>query len=162
MYKNIFQDDLAKIESELEKARLEFEREIKNLDLNYSSLTGLDILFEYEKKNKIKDSCRKLWPDSKKGSDGAIGDIVSNMLDLENMCENLSPWIRDDVSRGEWISLLSKTVTSWQNSCLFHLGPKEILDDDSESSPQKKQRRSNDYVADSVSTLPQTLSALKV
>ena len=129
--------------------------------MNYSSLTGLDILFEYEKKNKIKDSCRKLWPDSKKGSDGAIGDIVSNMLDLENMCENLSPWIRDDTSRGEWISLLSKTVTSWQNSCLFHLGPKEILDDDSESSPQKKQRRSNEYVADSVSTLPQTLSALK-
>ena len=118
-------------EIKLKSAVLNGESEPEPVD--YVSLTGLDMLAEFE--SNLRESseeeddfggshmCRALWYGNKKKENGAVGMLVSALLDLETRCNELAPWERNDIPRRAWTSNLRDTVSAWKRGNTLHLGP---------------------------------------
>ena len=109
---------------------------------------------EFESNSKVKTQCSRLWiQEGDKIQSGIVGLIVSNILQLETFCENLSPY-EDTNSRDVWKENFEKLEHKWNESCAYDLGPNKKSTKDSPS--KKKQRKSYDSTGSSV-----IISALK-
>lgn len=123
--------------------------------------------------------CTKLIPSGNIDDTGLVGYVVSEMLHLEERCNKLSPWERDDVSRDRWIADLEDRIHSWNSINQVVIGPPPTQDDASESgskrvsidsadsSDSKRRRLANDSPSSSTTSLSQAspaqiLSLLKV
>lgn len=125
--------------------------------------------------------CTKLIPSGNIDDTGLVGYVVSEMLRLEERCNKLSPWERDDVSRDRWIADLEDRIHSWNSINQVVIGPPLTQDDASESgskrvsidsadsSDSKRRRLANDSPSSSTTSLSQAtaspaqiLSLLKV
>jgi len=161
-------DELLKVQEEMQIASQVFEIESQHPTLDHQSLTGLQLLQDFESTN---DNCHcsVLWNDDKDISKGIIGIIVSKLLSLESMCDEVAAWNSSDLPRKAWRSAIRDNATAWERGNSYLLGPKDDkciskLDGDS---TRKKQRTSNDLnpnvlgSATCVPTLSQVLSGLK-
>ena len=142
----VFREELTKLEEE---------------ESDYYSLTGISLLEDFESKSTVKTQCSRLWiQDGKKIKSGIVGLIVSNILQLEKLCENLSPY-DDQNSRDVWKESFEELEYKWNESCAYDLGPNPKNMRDSPS--KKKQRKSYDSTGSSViiSVLKGTLVELE-
>ncbi len=164
---SIAMDELSKIEQEIklmEKAHESEERQEKlgrEKACNYSLLTGLQMVTDLFsgprntrsiKKSDTDDQhqavllanvpSHKLWVDDKIGGNGTLGVLVDALLSLEQKCNDLSPWDREDVTRGAWRKQLSDASYAWAADCVMQLGPSVDSNEDNDSltSPIKKQK----------------------
>ncbi|KAL7437218.1 hypothetical protein ACHAXM_005517 [Skeletonema potamos] len=161
-------DELKKIEEKIKltlEAHQEEERQEKvgrEKASDYFSLTGLrmvvDLYASAGKKltrssRKADDddesgnppiaemTCDKLWWDDKVGGNGTVNVLVNALLEMEDKCNDLSPWKRNDATRDEWRKQLSDASVAWAQDCLMQLGPSADYDDEATSpSPNKSQR----------------------
>jgi len=161
-------DELKKIEEKIKltvEAHQEEERQEKagrEKASDYFSLTGLrmvvDLYASAGKKltrssRKADDddesgnppiaemTCDKLWWDDKVGGNGTVNVLVNALLEMEDKCNDLSPWKRNDATREEWRKQLSDASVAWAQDCLMQLGPSADYDDEATSpSPNKSQR----------------------
>jgi hypothetical protein len=164
---------------------------------NYDELTGLQLLRKFDAVGRretrlsrerkaaavtkaLSDMpCTKLIPSGNIDDTGLVGYVVSEMLHLEERCNKLSPWERDDVSRDRWIADLEDRIHSWNSINQVVIGPPPTQDDASESvskrvsidsadsSDSKRRRLANDSPSSSTTSLSQAspaqiLSLLKV
>eukprot|EP00804_Cyclotella_cryptica_P025350 CCRYP_012458-RA/>CCRYP_012458-RA protein AED:0.01 eAED:0.01 QI:2197/1/1/1/1/1/3/103/880 len=127
-------DEVRKLEIELEqlaKAHDEEERLEKlgrERACDYSLLTGLQMIADLDSSKhaapSLEDvSCHKLWMHKKNGGNGTIQVVVDTLLEIEDRCNDLSPWRREDITRDVWRKQLSDASTSWANECVMFLGP---------------------------------------
>jgi Williams-Beuren syndrome DDT (WSD), D-TOX E motif len=121
--------------------------------LDYEDLTGLQLLRKFDfgaggravetrrsrQKQEVKVTangsaaattvpqmpCSKLVPTGNIDGTGAVGLLVSKLLEIEEMCESLAPWERTDIARSTWISKLESTVHAWYTISPFHVGPSD-------------------------------------
>ena len=114
--------ELAQIMEEMENAEKRYEEEMNKKAPDYHTLTGIDLLNEFENKTKGSFRFAHLWLD--RGSTVA-NVIASDILHLESLCDDLIPWERIDVSRDAWRHKLVNAVDSWNLGLTFHLGPKK-------------------------------------
>lgn len=160
-------DELAKIEQEIKLMAKVHENEERQEKLgrekacDYSLLTGLQLVIDLLSGQRTTRSIRKsdkddqtqaellasvpshkLWVDDKIGGNGTLGILVKALLSLEQKCNDLSPWDREDVTRGAWRKQLSDASDAWAIDCVMQLGPSVDLveDNDSLTSPVKKQK----------------------
>jgi len=140
---NTAKDEVSRIQEEIAKAKVDFEKQLAALDAedDYSILTGSQLVSEFEIYNSIIDSCSLLWHDSEE-KPGIIGIIARDLLQLEDICETLSPWDNPKISRQDWRKVIMDISESWRNGCTLHLGSKGKEEDESESSSTKRQRLS--------------------
>jgi len=169
------QDELVRIQEEMKISKITFEAEWKEEPLSYHSLTGLEQLVEFESNSKDKNGgCSKLWNENGEDSEGMVGMIVSQMLSLEDLCNEIVSWEREDISREAWRSAILDVGSAWERGNSYQLGPKvnEMTDNSGVTSPggfvpRKKLRRSdnsptNDLgLAHSTPSLSQVLSVVK-
>lgn len=160
-------DELLKIQEEMEIATALFEVESTNPTLDHHSLTGLQLLQDFESK---KDDCKcsVLWNDGKDIHKGTIGILVSKLLSLESLCNEIAAWNSNDLSRKAWISAVRDTATAWERGNSYLLGTQD--DEGSKldgNYSRKKQRTSNGLklnglgLGSCIPTLSQVLSGLK-
>jgi hypothetical protein len=65
--------------------------------------------------------CSRMWPTGNIDGTGAVGQMVSQLLDLEKRVEKLAGWEKSD--RKNWISSLETAVHAWNElSTVFLLG----------------------------------------
>jgi len=156
-------DELLKIQEEMQIASQVFEIESKHPSLDYHSLTGLQLLQDFESRNDD-HQCSVLWNDRKDIDEGIIGILVSKLLSLEDLCDDVAAWNSNDLSRKAWRSAMRDTATAWERGNSYLLGPKDdkgISKSDSDTT-RKKQRTSNDrHLNGCIPTLSQVLSELK-
>lgn len=140
------QDEVSLIEEELEQVRIEHEAQLSALETihDYSILTGIQLLSEFEVYYGLSSRCSQLWNDDE-SKQGIVGKIAKELLDLEKVCDDLAPWDRDDISRNEWRSNVEDTTTAWKMGCTFYIGHKAKEPQD--PSPTKRQRMSIDSSA---------------
>jgi len=135
---------------------------------NYHSLTGLEMLAEFDECNKGGFCCSKLWNETNSISLGIVGMIVSDMLALESLCDDLVAWDKTVIDRKSWRSNLVSAVNSWEGSTVWRLGPKSKSDGDSAiiDSPDHQLHHPSVGVSKGGSTthatMAHTLSTLKV
>lgn len=67
--------------------------------------------------------CSKLWPTGNIDGSGIVGWIVSELLNIEGLCETLCPWQRTGPGRKGWIADVEGTVYSWYTSSPPAIGP---------------------------------------
>lgn len=161
-------DELHKIEQEIKlmaKAHESEERQEKlgrEKACNYSLLTGLQMVADLVSVQRATRSIRKsdtdgrnqadllanvpshkIWANDKVGGNGTLGILVEALLALEQKCNDLSPWDREDVARGAWRKQLSDASYAWAADCMMHLGPSVDSNEDNDSltSPIKKQKK---------------------
>lgn len=155
------EDDLKKIEEEIEVtlvAHQEEERQEKagrEKASNYFLLTGLQKVMDLHAsagKKQTRSSrkadddvatgnpsisdvtCDKLWWDDKVGGNGTVNVLVNALLEMEDKCNDLSPWKRHDITRDEWRKQLSDASVAWTQDCSMQLGPSADRED--EMAPQ--------------------------
>ncbi len=153
-------DEVSRIQEEMDEARARFESQLAALDTadDYSSLSGMTLLSEFERNNRLSARCSQLWNNGEATNPGIIGKIAQDILELEEICNSLSPWKSNgddesEQSRLKWRLTIEDTVDAWHNGCALHIGPK-LKGDDSAGhafSPNKKQRLSLDGKSKSVS-----------
>ncbi len=151
------EDDLRKVEEEIKvtlEAHQEEERQEKagrEKASDYFSLTGLQMvmdLFASAGKKQTRSSrkaddivetgnpsiadmtCDKLWWDDKVGGNGTVNVLVNALLEMEDKCNELSPWKRHDTTRDEWRKQLSDASVAWTQDCSMQLGPSAENGDD--------------------------------
>lgn len=152
-------DEVRKLESEL-KQMLEAHEEEESMEKlgrerasDYTVLTGLEIVTELGNGKHDAFSlqyvpCHELWMSKKAGGNGTLHAVAEALLEMEAMCDELSPWKRSDMTRDAWRKQLSDVSTNFARECEMKLGPspKETVkenanDGDSEKqSPAKKPR----------------------
>ena len=155
------EDELKKIEEEIKttlKVHQEEERQEKagrERASNYFSLTGLQSLIDLHasagkkvtrRNRKSEDvdvkrnfsladvTCDKLWWDEKIGGNGTVNLLVNALLEMEEKCNDLSPWRREDTTRQEWRKQLSDVSVAWTQDCQMQLGPSAEQGDEVTSS----------------------------
>lgn len=126
------EEELVQLEDEL--ARLSEEEKNKPLstvEIDVDDSTGIYALAKFEKakqrdKRRKKDRNDNLTPQSlpllhcsqirvssdDKGT-GLVGMMVKSLQDLEQHCNNLVPWMRNDISRDTWLSRMEECVKAW-------------------------------------------------
>ena len=144
MYIISHQDEVSRIQDEIDQAKLDFEAQLLALesDDDFSFLTGSRLVSEFEILHKIVDSCSLLYHDAET-KPGTIGKIAQEMLRVEEICNGLAPWESKTQSREDWRKIISDTSEAWRNGCIMQLGPKE-KEEDNITSPTKRQRMSID------------------
>jgi hypothetical protein len=132
---------VSRIQEEIRQAKIDFEKQLAALDMDddYTVLTGSQLVSEFEIYNGITDSCSLLWHNSEE-KPGIIGKIARDLLQLEDMCESLSPWDNAQISRDDWRKVIADTSESWRNGCTLYLGSKGKEEEESLFSPAKRQR----------------------
>jgi len=163
---SVAKDEVAKIQCEMEHAKQAFEKQLEEQreKPNYRALTGMDILFDFEKSNNLNTNWNAFCqPDG--NTSGMINFIASKILDIESFCEELAPWERSDCPRNAWISNIEDIRNSYERGNTLKLGPKSNADDT--ITPSKRQRRSLEpsprgSIACSNPSITQILNALKV
>lgn len=163
----IAMDELTKVEQEIKlmvKVHENEERQEKmgrEKACDYALLTGLQMINDLLSGQRTTRSIRKsdvddqkladvlssvpshkLWVDDKIGGNGTLGILTEAVLALEQKCNELSPWDREDISRQAWRKQLSDTSCAWAIDCVMQLGPSDEPNQDSDSltSPIKKQK----------------------
>ena len=110
---------------------------------------------EFESKSKVESQCNRLWmQEDEKSESGIVSLIVSNILKLEGLCEELSPY-KDQNSRDAWKESFQELGLKWNDSCVYDLGPPNSKNVN-KSPLRKKQRKSYDSNGSNI-----ILSALK-
>jgi hypothetical protein len=134
-------NEVTRIEEEIAEAKALFEEKLEALDAvdDYFKLTGLELLVEFEKLNTLAYRCSDLWNETD-DIPGIVGKVVNTMLELEALCNGLSPWERVDMSRDLWRKKILDTYAAWQRGSSLVLGPKKDTDTDVIVSPSKRQR----------------------
>ncbi|KAL7553348.1 hypothetical protein ACHAWF_016624 [Thalassiosira exigua] len=190
----VAQQELETLEREMvqmKKAHDEEERKEK-IDrvkaVDYSLLTGLELVIDLlaDQSGKVPSDDKqvmaaslanvpssKLWMDSRVGGNGTLQILVGALLDLEDKCNNLSPWSRQDITRKAWRKKLSETSSAWVEGCALQLGPSEdMLSHDGSKADtvstqratkkQKVERASVTSIASIVATLKLCLKELEL
>lgn len=75
-------------------------------------------------------TCDKLWWDDKVGGNGTVNVLVNALLEMEDKCNDLSPWRRHDTTRDEWRNQLSAASVAWTQDCSMQLGPSSEHEDE--------------------------------
>jgi hypothetical protein len=168
------QIDLCQVEQEIEQLEKQIAADAVPKVPDYDELTGLELLRKFDavgkretrRSRELKATapkgfpgipCTKLIPSGNIDGSGLVGSAVSEMLDLEERCDKLSPWERDDISRDRWIADLEDRVHSWNGVNQVVIGPpqKLVVDDASGSgsatigTPVSKSKRLSIGSADS-------------
>jgi hypothetical protein len=168
------QIDFCQVEQEIEELEKRIGADAVPKIPDYDELTGLELLRKFDavgkretRRSRDREAaaprafprmpCTKLIPSGNIDGSGLIGSAVSEMLDLEERCDKLSPWERDDVSRDRWIADLEARVHSWNSINQVVIGPpqKLVVDDAGESgsatigTPESKSERISIGSADS-------------
>jgi len=117
----------------------------------------------------------KLWMDESIGGNGTLHILVEALFALEEKCNDLSPWTRQDMTREAWRKQLSDASCAWAIDCVMQLGPSADTspqeDDPSEdqyglTSPTKKQKvepaSSGTSLANIVNTIKLCLKGLEL
>jgi histone H1/5 len=153
-------DEVKKLEVELQLLLEDHEKEEQLEKLgrerasDYTVLTGLEMVTDLGSGKRdvfsLQDvPCHELWLNKKAGGNGTLHAVAEALLEMEVMCNELSPWRREDMTRDAWRKQLSEVSSNWAKECTLKLGPspKEpaesstATDKDSESqSPSKKQK----------------------
>lgn len=134
-------EELNSLEHKIEQLerRIEAAKETDE-SRDYSDLTGLTALCKFEKatsresrrSREVREqayssmpllSCSKLTPTGMLDGSGLMGIIVADMLEVEELCENLSPWERSDLTRERWVSSVEGSVHTWNSVSPVVLGP---------------------------------------
>ena len=125
-------DDVRKLEAELELMCQSHEEEERLEKLgreracDYSLLTGLHMVADLVpgKYSSLEEApCHELWMNKKSGGNGTLQVITEALLEMESMCNELSPWRRTDITRDGWRKQLTDLATTWVNECEMKLGP---------------------------------------
>lgn len=160
-------DEVSKIQEEIAESKVRFEEQLAAFEVidDYSVLTGIKLVADFEESMRLVPRCSQLW-NVNKGNSGIIGIIAQSILDLEKACNALSPWDRGDTTRFEWRGNIEQTVIAWHNGSTLQIGPKNKVCDDHGSIPlNKKQRLSLDgrskQTASASVTFDYALSTLK-
>jgi len=117
--------ELEKIIDEMNHAEKIHEDRMNKRNPDYLALTGIDLLLNYETEVKGSFRCAHLWLERKSG---AVDSIAYDILGLESLCNDLSPWERTDTSRANWRNKLSNSIKSWNEALTFYLGPRKVSD----------------------------------
>lgn len=67
--------------------------------------------------------CSKLWPTGNMDGTGVVGLIVSEILNVERLCESLCSWQKEGPGRTRWVADLEEIVFLWCASSPPVLGP---------------------------------------
>jgi len=163
------QDEFKKVEEEiLQMAKVHEieerqEKQGREMASDYTLLTGLQMVTDLfagqrstrSNKNQGSDDqneaallantpSHKLWTDERIGGNGTLQILVENLLSLEDKCNDLSPWAREDMTRMAWRKQLSDASCAWAIDCVLQLGPPVDEEDSNEgnaqTSPFKKQK----------------------
>lgn len=176
-------DDVRKFEAELEVMCQSHEEEecLEKLGreraCDYSLLTGLNMVADlvpgkYSPGALEEAPCYELWMNKKSGGNGTLQVIAEALLEMESMCNELSPWRRTDMTRDGWRKQLTNLSSTWVKECEMKLGPsfKESANEGSTdeegyqkqySSPSKKPRLDDrSFLAHIVSGLRVSFRAL--
>lgn len=134
-------NEVTRIEEEMAEAKAIFEEKLRALDAadDYFKLSGVDLLIEFEKFHHLAYRCSDLWNEND-NIPGIVGKVVNTLLELEALCDELSPWERNDISRHAWRKKISDIYESWQRGSTLVMGPKKDLEMDAVVSPSKRQR----------------------
>jgi len=82
----------------------------------------------------------KLWIDESIGGNGTLHVLVEALFGLEEKCNELSPWTRQDLTRKAWRKQLRDASCAWVIDCVMQLGP-------SVDTPEKEDVSSKDNYA---------------
>lgn len=117
---------------------------------DYDELTGLNLLRMFDAAGRRRETrrsrerkaastiplkhspdmpCTQLIPSGNIDGSGVVGWIVSEMLRIEETCNELCLWERTDVSRDRWIADLEDLVHVWNSSSLLAIGPPQRTQD---------------------------------
>ena len=134
-------NEVTRIEEEMAEAKALFQEKLEALDAvdDFFKLTGLELLIEFEKFNSLAYRCSDLWNENN-DTPGIVGKVANTLLELEALCNELSPWVRVDMTRDQWRKQISDTYAAWQRGSSLVLGPKKDVDTDIILSPSKRQR----------------------
>lgn len=166
----IAQDELKKVEVEIELMTMAHENEVRQEKLgrekasDYSLLTGLQMITDLfagqrstrSSKNSDNDGQNeaallanvpphKLWMDDRSGGNGTLQILVEALSALEERCNDLSPWTNQSITREAWRKQLSEASCAWAIDCVMQLGPSADEEDSNDgdsalTSPAKKQK----------------------
>lgn len=171
------QDDLEALEKEAADLERKIEADEAPKIADYEELTGLAMLrkFDAQRRRRTRRSdstdgfevddpllCSKLCVSGNDTEEGAVGLIVSQILDCEDQCEDLASCRRPNFDRDQWISDLEKIVRGWNGASNLLLGPES--ERQSLNSPDAKRSRIETPPSTPSSQLSSTnvLNALKV
>ena len=148
--------EVNKLEAELDAMAKAHEEEERLEQLgreqasDYSLLTGFQMVRDLDLRKHsalyLEDvTCDKLWINKKTSGNGTLQILAEAFLSMEELCNTLSPWRREDMSREVWRTQLSDVSVNWAKDCVMQLGPapkeeKEKGGDGEEPSPSKKQK----------------------
>ena len=152
-------DEVRKLESELEEMLRSHENEEQMEKLgrerasDYTVLTGLEMVTELGGGKRDAFSlqdvpCHELWMNKRAGGNGTLNAVAEALLEMEAMCDELSPWKRKDMTRDAWRQKLSDVSSIFTKECVLKLGPSpkepakedKNVGDSEKQSPTKKQR----------------------
>jgi histone H1/5 len=132
--------ELEEIEKEINGLEKKINGESVPEPRDYEELTGLALLRKFDSTGRMETRrtrekkvtsvarkfpmlpCSKLWSTGNIDGTGLPGMLVSSMLELEEHCNSLTPWEREDVSRSAWISRLEGAIYAWNDMSPTLLG----------------------------------------
>jgi hypothetical protein len=174
-------DEVRKLEVELQQMLKDHEKEEQLEKLgrerasDYTVLTGLESVTDlgFGKRDAFSLQnvhCHELWLNKKNGGNGTLYAVAEALLEMEAMCNELSPWRREDMTRETWRKQLSEVSANWAKECTMKLGPspKEPTESSSATegdgeSPSKKQRVDNRvFLANIASTVRVSFSGINL
>ena len=133
--------ELSEIEEEMNKLEMKLSGEkVEVVECDYSELTGLELLRKFEKAGQLDKrrtrevkvskarylplmNCTDLCSSGNIDGTGIVGMLVSDLLEVEELCESLMPWDSKSQSRAAWISRLESAVQAWNSISPDLLGP---------------------------------------
>ena len=133
--------ELSQIEEEIRVLEQEASGDKPVVDeRDFAELTGLEDLRRFDKAGQMDQrrsrevkvnkmryvplmSCSDLSGTGNIDGTGIVGMVVSELLDIEELCDSLAPWERTDEERNEWISKLESAVHAWNSMTPNLLGP---------------------------------------
>lgn len=125
------ESELITIQKELDTLEKSLAEKVQVKERSFSELLGLDVLLKFEEGGKMETRrardkklssksrelpllpCSKLCATGHIDGTGAVGMIVSDLLQLEEFCESLVPWEKGAPARKIWISRLEEAVSVW-------------------------------------------------
>ena len=160
------EEELSRAQQELDQFDDKQSQPSPRADLDYEELTGLKLLRAYEaparretrRAREVKEvvarpvellPCSILVPTGNIDGSGIVGQIVSILLEMEELCESVSPSDSED-SRKTWLSKVEGTVHTWFSMTPLQIGPSFLDLEEATSngraslgaSPSKKRRES--------------------
>jgi len=139
------QVELSKVEQEMKIAQMTKDQTVHPAPLDYRSLTGLDIISDYDIQSQKdflggnikghyfkagkppkhivgleagKQGASCLWRDG-----GVFGILIAELQNLEIFCSTLQDWDRKDITRCAWLDQMKRALSEWKKSCRTIVGP---------------------------------------